>query len=907
MGSTELFARDTGAVLAELASRREGLTDVEAADRLRRVGPNALRVSKPISAWRVLLEQLKSTVVLLLIAATVVALAIGDHIEAVAIAAVLLINTVLGFVTEIKARRAMEALLRMETPLATVIRNGVPREIDATQIVPGDVLRIEAGQSLPADARLIDATELFCNEAPLTGESASVLKSPDVVVAGASLPERTNMVYKGTAVVAGTATAVVVGTGMTTELGRIGGLVAAIPDERTPLEHKLDTLAKRLVWLSLGVGALVVALGALRRLPIGTLIETGIALAIAAVPEGLPAVATIAMAVGVHRMAKRQALVRRLASVETLGSVTIVCTDKTGTLTAGEMTVTAYSFADRDVEVTGTGYGPEGEFIADGKRIAPLEDPSLAEVLKIGMLANRADVVLEDERWVVHGDPTEAALLVAARKAGLSRDALLADEPQVGHMPFSSQRMFMATTHRTRTGTMAMVKGAPGRVLERCANVRTGTGANPLDDAGRAVLLKRNEALAARGLRVLALASGPVDDATEDSLRDLTFVAFCGTLDPPAVGVRETIQLLRDAGIRTVMITGDQRLTAEAVARDLGILGGDDEVMEGKTLAELPEQDLAARLERVGAFSRVSPEDKLKIVSAFQRDGEIVAMLGDGVNDAPALRKSDVGVAMGTRGTDVAKEAAAVVLQDDRFRTIGAAVEQGRVIFDNIRRFVFYLFSCNLAEVFVLLGGSIVGLPLPLLPLQILWLNLVTDTFPALALAVEPAEDDAMRRPPRDPDEAILSRRFLGRVVWFALLLTAVTMAAFVIGLDGSRTASSRALTMSFMTLALAQTFHLANARIRVKAFAIRTFIENRYATGAVGFVVLLQLLAVQLPPLAALLGIEPLASRDWAVVLALAFAPVIVGQLLLLPSEYRRTSRLSVEPRGLWKFGKKT
>jgi Ca2+-transporting ATPase len=873
-------ALDVEGALSELRSRREGLDDSEAADRLRQVGPNALRTAKPLSAWRILRDQLRSTVVLLLVVATVIAGVAGDLVEAIAIAAVLVLNTALGFFTEIRARRAMEALLKLETPRATVIRGGDVREIDAQQVVPGDVIRLEAGQAVPADARLLEATDLLCNEAALTGESMPVLKRPEPVAAEAPIAERTDMVYKGTTVAEGGGDAVVSHTGMATELGRIGGLIAAIPDERTPLEHRLDALGRRLAWLSLAVGALVVALGALRRLPMHQMIETGIALAIAAVPEGLPAVATIAMAVGVRRMAKRHALVRRLPSVETLGSVTVVCADKTGTLTAGQMTVTAFAFADQEVEVTGEGYAPDGEFHVDGKRVEPLDNEPLAEALRIGMLANHADVTREGDAWTVRGDPTEAALLVAASKAGLSREELLAEQPLAGEVPFSSERMLMATFHQTGEGIVAMVKGAPAQIVERCAHVLTNEGPQPLDEAGKEGLLERNRALASRGLRVLGLASGSVSAAEEEALADLTFVAFSGTLDPPAEGVRETIQLLRDAGIRTVMITGDQQLTAEAVARDLGILDAEDEVLDGKALGELSESELPARIERAGAFSRVSPEDKLTIVSAYQGDGAIVAMLGDGVNDAPALRKADIGVAMGTRGTDVAKEAAGIVLQDDRFRTIGAAVEEGRVIFDNIRKFVFYLFSCNLAEVCVLLGAGLAGLPIPLLPLQILWLNLITDTFPALSLAMEPADPDVMRRAPRDPQEAILSRRFAVSIAAFAVLLTAVTIAGFMIGLEGSDTATPRAMTMSFMTLALAQTFHLVNARGRTRATGVRSLMTNRYAIGAIVLVVALQVIALHTPPLADLLGVQPLSVSDWGIVVALAFIPVAVGQL---------------------------
>lgn len=867
--------------LERLSSVRDGLSDADARRRLEQYGPNALRAAKPRSAWIILVDQLRSVVVLLLFAAAAVALITRDLLDAAAIGAVLLINTALGFVTELRARRAMESLLRLQAPRAVVVRDGHAREIDAREVVPGDVIKLEPGQFVPADARLLDTSDLRTGEATLTGESVPVTKTVDRLPEDTPLPERANMLYQGTTVADGSARALVVATGRRTELGHIGELAGGVREERTPLERRLDALGHRLVWLALGMGAVVAALAAARGFPLGQMIETGIALAIAAVPEGLPAVATIALAVGVRRMARRQALIRRLPSAETLGSVTVICADKTGTLTAGEMTVRVLSLDEREIEITGTGYEPKGEFLDDGKAIDAAKDARVHELLQIGVLVNHAELVEERGGVTVRGDPTEAALLVAGEKAGLERERLLEELPQVHEVPFSSERMFMATFHESGDGAIiANVKGAPDRVIALCGRALTTDNERSLDDAGRKRLLERNHELAARGLRVLALARGRVKSADASALEQLTFVGFAGMMDPPAAGVKETIRAFREAGIRTVMITGDQRLTAQAVARDLGILVEDEEVLDGSAMARLSEADLATRVERVAAFSRVDPEAKLAIVTAYQRRGEIVAVLGDGVNDAPALRKSDVGVAMGRRGTDVAKEAADVVLQDDRFSTIGAAVEQGRVIFDNIRKFVFYLFSCNLAEVLVLLVAALAGLPLPLLPLQILWLNIVTDTFPALSLAVEPAEHDVMQRKPRDPQEAIFSARFLRAIAWYASLITAVTLLAFWIALDGQGTASPRALTMSFMTLALAQTFHLGNARSEEHVLTVRQALANPVALGAVALVVLLQVLAVHFRPLAEVLRTEPLGARDWAVCVALGIVPAAIGQV---------------------------
>ncbi len=882
---TAWHALPTESVLRELSGSAKGLTDAEARDRLNRVGPNSLQLAKPVSAWMILFGQFRSVVVLLLVAAMAVAWLLGDPVEALAVLGVLVINATIGFVTELRARTAMAALLRLEVPRATVVREGRTQEIASTMLVPGDLIVLEAGQAIPADARLLSAAELRTNEAALTGESLPVDKNARAELPqDIALADRVNMLYMSTAVVAGTGRGVVTGTGMQTEVGRIGRLVGGIREERTPLEQRLDALGRRLVWVTLAVGVIVVGVGVWRGEPLGRMIETGIALAIAAVPEGLPAVSTIALAIGVARMARRHALVRRLPAVEALGSATIVCTDKTGTLTAGEMTATALWVDGRELHITGTGYDPDGRFTADGRDVDANDDAALAVALRIGALANRASLSKDGDGWHIRGDPTEAALLVAAHKAGLERGALLQRWPETGEIPFSSERMLMATFHRANGRDVAHIKGAPARIVELSDRLLTAEGDVRLDDVGRTRLLEQNRVMAARGLRVLALATAPVDATDRTSLAGLTFVGFVGLSDPPAPGVKETIARFREAGIRTVMITGDQRLTAAAIARDLGILGADEEVIEGRELQHMAAGALGERLRTVAALSRVSPEDKLHIVEAFQERGEIVAMLGDGVNDAAALKKSNIGVAMGIRGTDVAKESAAVVLQDDRFQTIGAAVEEGRVIFDNIRKFVFYLFSCNAAEVFVILGAGLAGMPQPLLPLQILWLNLITDTFPALSLAAEPGERDTMRRPPLDPQKAILSARFLRDIVFYALLITVVTLLAFIWALnDGSDEPARRSVTIAFMTLALAQTFHLGNARGGGPVLGWRRMVENRWALGAVGLTIALQFFAVYFAPLAEVLGVTALDARDWMVIVPLALMPAVVGQTMAL------------------------
>ena len=880
--------------LATLDSRESGLTEAAATTRLGQWGPNALAPARRISAWRLAAAQLGSLVTLLLAFAAAVALATHDIVDAVAILAVLVLNATLGFVTEWRARRDMEALRSLEVPQAMVVRDGRARTIAARDLVPGDVVLLEAGRTTPADARLLSATERRVGEASRTGEARPVDKRADALLPpDTPLPDRATMVYKTTAVVSGSARAVVVATGAATEVGLIGTLTGAVAEERTPLERRLDALARRLAGVAIVVGAAVAAIELAKRSPIGDVLETGLAVAVAAVPEALPAVVTITMALGLRRMARRHAVVRRLPTVETLGAATVVCTDKTGTLTAGEQTVTAMWVVDHTIDVTGTGYAPVGEFRRDGIPVDPARDARLRQALEIATLANRADVVHVGGTWTAQGDPTDAALLVAARKARLDRATLAAQRVELGEVPFSSARMLMAVFHRERDGGItAFLKGAPVTVLACCTRVEHADGTRPLDAAGLARIESANAELAARGLRVIALARGPVASADAQSLRDLTFVALAALSDPPAPGALETIRALRTAGIRTVMLTGDQQLTAAAIARALGVLEAGETTLDGRHVDAMTDAELTTHVARIGAYSRVSPEAKLRIVAALQRNGDIVAMLGDGVNDAPALRKADIGVAMGRRGTDLAKEAAGVILTDDRFQTVAAAVEEGRTIYDNIRKFAFYLLSCNLGEVLVLLGAGVAMLALPLAPVQILWLNLVTDTIPALALALEPPDPDAMRRPPRDPRAAFLSAGLMRLTTWYAFLIAAATLGAFCIDLYVVHAPLAHARTMSFTTLALAQLFHLGNARSEMDVISFRRAVSNPYALGAVALTLALQWGAVAVEPLARVLGLVPLAARDWMLALGLALVPAVVGQtgkgLALLRTRYR-------------------
>jgi Ca2+-transporting ATPase len=844
-------------VQRDLDSGPTGLTETEAARRLGRFGPNRFERLPPASAWRILLAQLRNMVVALLAVAAGLALLTGDPIDAGAIAAVLVLNVAIGFITELRAHRAMEALVALEVSRARVLRGGNWREVDARELVPGDVINLEAGQSVPADARLLEAAALRVQEASLTGESVPAGKTAGAALAAdVPLADRSTMVYKATTVVAGRAQAVVVATGMATEVGRIGSLAGSVGERTTPLERRLDQLGRRLALAALGVAVLVGALGYWQGLAPGELIQTALALAVAAVPEGLPAVATIAMAIGVRRMAGRKVLVRRLPVVETLGSATVICTDKTGTLTSGSMRAVVLRLPDREVEL--------GTAAADG-------DSRVAAALRIGALANEAALTREGGEWAAHGDPTDVALLLAAAERGVVRDHLLANAPRTAELPFSSERQLAASWHRAGAGVSLYVKGAPGRILDASARVLDRDGPRTLDPARLEELRETNRGLAARGLRVLGLAMREEAAGIEADLASLTFVAFVGLSDPPAPGVRETVALFSAAGIRTVMITGDQQRTAETIARELGLLRPGDRVMDGRELDGLPDEILRDAVGSIGAYSRASPEAKLRIIAAHQSRGAVVAMLGDGVNDAAALRKADIGVAMGLRGTDMAKEAADLILEDDRFPTIGAAIEEGRVIFDNVSKFVFYLFSCNLAEILVLLGAGVVGSGVPLYPLQILWLNLLTDTFPALALAVEPGEPGVMRQAPRDPEEAILSGRMARSIVVYATLIAAVTVAAFALA----------GTTAAFMTLAFAQVLHLGNARRAGPVLAPGLALANRAAVGAVLLVGGLQLLAAFFDPLARVLRIAPLSGREWLLVVTLGALPAAAGQAM--------------------------
>ena len=861
----ETVARKLGTSLTE------GLTPAEAEARHRQYGTNRLPEARGVPPWLIFIRQFKSVIVLLLLAATGVSMALGDFAEAAAIAAVIILNALFGFAIELRAERAVAALKRIITRTAKVIRGGRLIEIPATSVVPGDLLVLQEGDRVAADARLVDADSLATIEAALTGESQQVEKDTRPLADGRlPLGDRTNMVYAGTSVARGSGLAVVTATGRATEVGHIAGLLERTKEEKTPLEKRLGMLGNRLVFVALVIAAVVTLAGWLTGHPFLEILTTGIALAVAAVPEGLPAVATITLAIGVRRMARQNAIVRRLPAVETLGSTTVICTDKTGTLTENRMTLMAVWVDGEDIEL--------GEWWW----VKPLK-PALRELLEAGVFASRAGLQKDGEgNWDVVGDATEGALVLAGMRAGFTREQ--AEEQGYMHLeeiPFSSETRRMAMYYRLPDGqTAVFAKGAPPVILDASRRWRRNGELAVLDEPVRRAVLEAAENFAARGLRILAVAYKPVRAVEEEAFADLIFLGLVAVADPPRAEVPAAIAEARSAGVRTVMITGDHPATARAIAEQIGLAEPGAEVVTGSELAALERADVVARVGRASVFARVSPKQKLDIVEAFKERNEIVAMTGDGVNDAPALKRADIGIAMGREGTAVARETADIILADDNFATIVRAVRQGRVIFDNIQKFIYYLFSCNLSEIILIFLAIILGLPVPLLVLQILWLNLVTDVFPALALGWEPPEGNVMRRPPRDPARGLLTSRLQLGILVEGMLLAAGPLAAYVYALSAWG-GTGVARTVVFLSLSFSQLFHVLNVR-RFDRFGVdRTLLENRQLIGAFFLTMSLQLFAVYLPGLTAVLRTVPLGGAEWLLVALAAAGPVALIQIV--------------------------
>ncbi|WP_425053348.1 cation-translocating P-type ATPase [Psychromarinibacter sp. S121] len=857
------------AVLAELSvSPETGLAPAEVARRLTSHGPNRLLRQKPRSPWAILLHQVRSIIVWLLFAAALFSFIVGDLVEAAAIMVVLALNTGIGFVTEFRAARSMEALLRFAEVQTRVRRDGGARMVDARDLVPGDIVILDAGDMVTADLRLVEASNLQCDESVLTGESVPVDKSPDPVPADAALGDRAGMMFKGTAITRGSGEAVVVATGMATELGRISRLVQDADAEVPPLEKRLEHLGQRLVWLTLVLAAATTAAGILRGHELTEMIQTGIALAVAAIPEGLPVVATLSLARGMWLMAQRNAIVRRLSSVETLGATTLILTDKTGTLTENRMSVVGYLLEGEDMDAALV----PSDRVADAARCA----------VTIGALCTTSELGDGDH---VTGDPMEIALLRAARSSGLA-DSRFGPETEVAQHAFDPDRRMMGSVHADGGGFLVAVKGAPEAVIAVSAQVLGAEGPRALTPGDRAEWTRRNDAAAASGLRCLGLAMKRTESAKAEPYKDLVLVGLVCLEDPLRGDVPPAIAACRDAGIRVVMITGDHAATATRIAQDAKICRDGAETIQGHDLAGFdPATADPATLARVlGAdvFARVAPETKLAIVAAHQKDGQIVAMTGDGVNDAPALKKADIGIAMGQRGTQVAHEAAHMILRDDNFATIVEAVRQGRVIFGNIRKFVVYLMSCNLSEVLVVGLAVASGLPAPLLPLQILFLNLVTDVFPAFALGMGRGDGRDMHRPPRNPSEPIAGRVQWRQIAVLGLLLTAFTLGAFGLALYRLGLDPAPAVTVAFLTLALGQLWNVFNVRASDTRLLANDVVRNPYVWGALALCAVLIAAAVGLPRLAEVLQLPFPGAAGVLLALGMSVGHLLAGQVWL-------------------------
>jgi len=862
-------------ILKTLRTSQGGLGAEESSRRLETEGLNRLESPYKPSPLKIFLSQFQDYLILVLVFASAVAYIAGEASNTYVILAIILLVALIGFVQEYRAERSMEALREMVAPEADVFREGRMLSIPAERLVPGDVIFLEAGDKVPADCRILEETSLQVIEASLTGESLPINKAALPLPEPTALADRKNMVFMGTIVSYGNCRAVVVATGEKTELGKISGLIKKKPEE-PPLQTKLDSLAKRQALLVLVVSAIVFILSVNRGYPVLDTLITAISLAVAGVPEALPFVVTLALAFGTQVMARKSAIIRSLPAVETLGSTTVICTDKTGTLTTGEMTVREIR-TFRTIVVTGSGYTPEGEFIQDGRAVDPRED-DLALLLRIGVLSNNADIE-QAEKWKVLGDPTEGALIVAAKKAGLLEE-MREGFVEVAEHPFDSDRKRMTTINRDRdqSGLVASTKGAPEVVLERCTHILGSVGVRPLQDADRSSIRRSSDEMAERALRVLAFAWKPLEEDTsterEEVEAGLIFVGLVGIMDPPRAEAKEAIGTCKLAGIRPVMITGDHRITARAIGKELGI--GQGEVVEGSEIEGMSDQEI----EGASVFARVTAEHKVRIVEALKRRGHIVAMTGDGVNDAPALKAADIGVSMGKTGTEVAKEASDVVITDDNFATIVAAVEEGRRIYDNIRKGTSYLLSVSFAELMTIFLAVLMGLPAPLSAVQILWINVVAEEFPAVGLAVEPSHRGIMRRPPRDPKEALLNRGLLIYTLGIAATIVTGSLGLFWMALQSGEDLTY-ARTVAFAALGFFTLYNAYASRSLDQSVLRIHPLSNKKVLAGIAASVLSVLVVIYVPFLAEIFGTAPLRADTWGIILAAGLLVIAVSEVM--------------------------
>ncbi|MFH1169451.1 MAG: HAD-IC family P-type ATPase [Chloroflexota bacterium] len=888
-------------VLSALGSRRSGLTEDEVKPRLLRYGLNELKGKKKTPPALVFLQQFLSPLIYVLLVAAVISIIVGHFLDAWVILGVLLLNAIIGFVQEARAEKSMEALMKMAAPRAKVRRNGGVLQLPAREITPGDILLMETGDRVPADARLIDVSNLKVNEAALTGESLAVDKHTRAIAGEPAMADRKNTVYMGTIVTYGRATAVVVQTGMSTEMGRIAAGIQQVEPEKTPLQKSISKLSQYIVALFLGVCGLIVVSGLLRGLQWLDVFLLAVAAAVSAIPEGLPAVVTVVLAMGMRLMARRNAVIRKLVAVETLGSATVICSDKTGTLTLNQMTVRRIYVSGRWLDVTGEGYMPEGEFRADGRALKPEDEPALSLHLRIGALCNDSLLTCEAGFCSIFGDPTEGALVVVAGKADMNKERLEKGFPRLGEIPFQSEKQYMATLHPGDGGRVAYVKGSAERVLSMSRFRLDGTGVAPLGPDDIAEVMQANTAMAGEAMRVIATAYVDLpreqeDLSEEDISGNLVFVGLSGMADPPREEAREAVRLCRQAGIKVVMITGDHKLTAESIARQLDLPPG--RAVTGAELQAMSDEELSQQVEGISVFARIEPLFKLRIVNAFKSRGHVVAMTGDGVNDAPALRAADIGIAMGITGTDVAREACDMTLADDNFASVVAAVDEGRAIFNRLRNVIFFLLSTNLGELLALILSILFLGVAPLLAVQIIWNNLVTDTAVAVPLGLEPKAGDELRQPPRHPRVGILYPGLLLRVLFMATMMSVGIFLVF--SWARSHTSLEEARTIAFCTMVTFEWFRSFNARSDEHTIFSLGVLGNRWLAGSITLAIGLQLMAVYAPFMQAAFHTVPLGIERWGIV-------VLAGGSLFAIEETRKIFFPRLFSLGKWQPWRKT
>ncbi|MGL4818994.1 MAG: calcium-translocating P-type ATPase, SERCA-type [Bacilli bacterium] len=865
------------------ANFHSGLSEFEVQARRKTHGANELVEQKKRPAWLVFVAQFNDFMVYILLGAMLISMFFGDWIDAIAIIAIVILNGVLGFFQEFRAEKSLKALKALAAPLVNVKREREWHKIPSRELVPGDVVKFGSGDRIGADLRIIEANNLQIEESALTGESVpSEKKQSAITEVDVQLGDQSNMAFMGTLVTSGTGVGVVIGTGMKTAMGRIATLMEDTNEMETPLQRRLQNLGKVLIVVALLLTLFVVGLGVYGGQDLIQMFLAGVSLAVAAIPEGLPAIVTVALSLGVQRLIKRNAIVRKLPSVETLGCTTVICSDKTGTLTENKMMVTHLYTNGRTYNVTGKGYEPEGNFYTRDATISLDRETAVMQLLTYGYLASNADLRLENERFILDGDPTEGALVCAAQKAGIKKSTLDQTFERVKQFPFDSARKMMSVLVRDRFGRQyVIVKGAPDVVLPRCTSVWHDGRTQRMSLRSMSMIEERVDEFTSGALRTIAIAFREVTgenrvQTAEDAESNLVFLGVQGMIDPPRKEVKRAVEECHEAGIKTVMITGDHRNTAEAIARELGILEDSSVVVEGKELDLLTQNELEEVVEDIAVFARVTPEHKLRIVRAFQTKGHVVAMTGDGVNDAPAIKQADIGIAMGITGTDVAKEAASLVLLDDNFTTIKTAIKEGRNIYENIRKFIRYLLASNVGEILVMLFAMMLGLPLPLIPVQILWVNLVTDGLPAMALGMDQPESNLMKVPPRNMKEGIFARGMAWKIFSRGFLIGVITLIAFIITNNMHPNNLEYAQTVAFTTLVFSQLLIVFDCRSE-RSILFRNPFENKYLVGAVLVSLLLMFVVIYYPPLQSVFHTQAIATREWLLIAGLAGIPTFL------------------------------